>query len=153
MTQQKSRCELAEEYFVSGYNCAQSVTLAFSDLTGMDASELACMVSPFGGGFGRLREVCGAFSGITFINGMLYGYDTPEAKDAKAELYGRIQELGRSFEEKNGSLICRELLGLSEKHDSPIPEARTADYYDNRPCKGIVGKAAQILDDYLSANR
>lgn len=149
MEMKKTRRELAEDYFTSGYNCAQSVALAFSDMTGMDTAKLAGMASPFGGGFGRLREVCGAFSGITLIIGILYGYDSPEASEAKAELYARIQELARSFEEQNGSIVCRELLGLSEKHDSPVPEVRTEAYYKKRPCREIVGTAAQILDDYL----
>lgn len=146
---EKSRKEIAMEYFDSGYNCAQSVTLAFADLLEEDEKTLARLSASFGGGFGRMREICGAVSGMGFVLGSLYGYDDPKDAENKKALYERIQGVAREFEEENGTIVCRELLRLDVRHDDPTPEARTETYKKARPCKELVGSAAEILDNYL----
>ena len=143
------RREKAMALFEEGYNCAQSVVLAFADLHGIDEKTAARMASTFGGGMGRLREVCGAVSGTFLTLGLLYGYDNPKARDEKTEVYARGQELAAEFEKENGSIVCRELLGLSVKKEAPIPEARTSEYYKKRPCKELVGDAAEILERFI----
>ncbi|MDD6306238.1 MAG: C-GCAxxG-C-C family protein [Clostridiales bacterium] len=148
-----TRREKAMQLFEEGYNCAQSVFLAFEDLHGIDRKTAAKLSSSFGGGMGRLREVCGAVSGMFMTAGVLYGYDDPKASTEKSEHYGRIQELAKAFEEKNGSIVCRELLGLEVKRETPVPEARTAEYYKKRPCKELVGDAAEILEAYIKAEK
>lgn len=145
--------EKAMALFHEGYNCAQSVVLAYSDVLDMDAATLSRMSCSFGGGMGRLREVCGAASGMCMVAGLLRGYDGPETGEVKAAHYARIQELAKAFEAHNGAIVCRELLGLQQKHDEPAPAARTTDYYENRPCAGLVGSAAEILENYLAADK
>ena len=144
-----TRREKAENLFLEGYNCAQAVAIAFEDLHGMDRTALAKLSSSFGGGMGRLREVCGSVSGMFMVAGLLYGYDDPKAKEEKAEHYARIQKLAADFSAENGSIVCRELLGLSEKKQEPTPEARTAEYYKKRPCKELVGMATEIMEAYI----
>lgn len=136
--------EQAMQNFKNGYNCAQAVLLAFSDELGIDEKMLALVSSSFGGGMGRMREVCGAVSGMFMIAGLKYGYSDPSAKQEKAELYALIQKLAAIFKEQNGSIICKELLGVSDT--SPSPEPRTAAYYKKRPCVKLVGDAAEILE-------
>ncbi len=138
--------------FLKGYNCSQSIVLAFEDMLPVDEQLISKLASSFGGGMGRLREVCGSVSGMFMIAGLLYGYDGPETGQVKADHYARIQELARRFEEKHGSIVCREMLGLSVRHDVPTPEARTAEYYKKRPCAEIIGDAAEILDEYIKEN-
>ena len=145
-----NRREKAMEKFKEGYNCAQAVVLAYSDLLDMDESTLAKISSSFGGGFGRMREICGSVSGMGMVLGLLYGCDDSSAKEEKAAHYERVQEVSRAFEEKNGSIVCRELLGLAQKHDAPTPEARTNEYYKKRPCAELVGDSAEILEEYIS---
>lgn len=135
--------------FESGYNCAQSVVLAFSDLTDADEKMLARLSSSFGGGMGRLREVCGAVSGAFMVLGLLYGYDGAETGAKKAEHYMMIQHFAERFSNETGSIVCRELLGLDKKKDSPIPDKRTAEYYKKRPCKELVGLSAEILEEMI----
>lgn len=149
MEKKLSKKEIAMSYFKMGYNCSQSVVLAFADKMKMDSKDLARMASSFGGGLGRMREVCGAVSGMAMVAGMLYGYDNPEEYDKKSELYSRIQELAGRFTEKEGSIICREMLGL-DGVSKPIPEKRTDSYYQKRPCVQFVGDAAEILDRYIN---
>ncbi|TCL55022.1 C_GCAxxG_C_C family probable redox protein [Kineothrix alysoides] len=144
----KTHSQLAMEYFKEGYNCSQSVFLAFSDCYDMDKKAILKISSSFGGGMGRLREVCGAVTGMFMAAGMLYGYTDPKDQKVKAEHYERIQLLAKEFEEKNHSIVCRELLGLGAGKDKPVPEARTAEYYKKRPCVELVGIAAEILDGY-----
>ena len=137
----------AAELFLGGYNCAQAVAVAFCDLTGLEEKQAAKMASAFGGGMGRLREVCGAVSGMLLVLGILEGYDDPTDDAAKKALYSRVQELAREFREENGSIICRELLDNPPADPNPTP--RTADFYTQRPCARMVLTAARILDEYL----
>jgi len=118
----------------------------------MEKDALARLTSSFGGGMGRLREVCGAVSGMFAAAGLLYGYDDPKASTEKADHYARLQAMAKEFEHENGSIVCRELLGLTVKHDAPTPEARTDAYYKKRPCKELVGCAAEILEKYVEEN-
>ena len=137
----------AAELFLNGYNCAQAVAVAFSDVTGLDKKMSAKLISSFGGGMGRMREVCGAVSGMLFVAGTLYGYDTPD-DIAKKEHYARVQELAGKFREQAGSIICREL--LQNPPSDPNPTPRTAEFYKQRPCTRLVVLAAQILDEYIA---
>lgn len=143
--------ERARELFFEGYNCAQAVVGAFMDEIGMgaDPGKMLSMVSSFGGGMGRLREVCGAVSGMFLVAGALYGYDDPKDLNAKKEHYQRIQELAAKFKEMNGSIICRELLGLEGKDTSPSPSPRTEEYYKKRPCPDKIGIAARLMEEYI----
>ena len=147
-----TRRELAMTCFLKGYNCSQSIVLAFEDILPVDKSILSKLASSFGGGMGRLREVCGAVSGMFMIAGILYGYDGPETGKEKATHYARIQELAHRFKEKHGSIVCREMLGFNMRHDVPVPEKRTAEYFKKRPCVEIIGDAAEILEQYITEN-
>ena len=138
------------ELFLSGYNCAQAVAVAFCDVTGLEEKFTAKMVSSFGGGMGRLREVCGAVSGMFFVLSYLYGYDTPGDDDRKKELYTQVQKLAAGFQAECGSIVCREI--LKNPPSDPTPSPRTAEYYAQRPCARMVMAAAQILEDYLNEN-
>ena len=149
-----TRKEKAMAYFRQGYNCAQAVVLAFADLTDMDEATLSRMSCSFGGGMGRLREVCGTVTGMFLVTGLLRGYDGAETGEVKAAHYARIQALAKEFEKQNGSIVCRELLALRQKHrDDPTPEARTEAYYAGRPCAELVGIAAEILENHLLSDR
>lgn len=150
--EKSSRGQRASELFKEGYNCSQAVALAFADLIGMDEKLLVRTTSSFGGGMGRMREVCGAVSGMFFVAGALYGYGEPGSvgQQEKAEHYARIQELAGEYRAVNGSIVCRELLGLEKPGaDQPIPELRTAEYYKKRPCGQLVMLAATIMESYI----
>lgn len=144
-----TRRETAIENFKKGYNCSQAVLLAFQDILPVDETYLSKIACSFGGGMGRLREVCGAVSGMLMAAGLLYGYDGPDKGDKKAEQYKKVQELALPFEEKHGSLICRDLLHLEVHHDGPIPTPRTQQFYEKRPCEEFIGTAAELLDAFL----
>ena len=139
----------AAELFLSGCNCAQAVLVAFSDLTGLDTDTAKKISCGFGGGIGRLREVCGAVSGMVMAVGLLYGYTDPGKNDAsKKAHYALVQELAGKFREENGSIICREL--LDNPPSDPNPSPRTEEYYKTRPCTRMVMTAARILDEYIA---
>lgn len=140
----------AAELFVGGYNCAQSVAVAFCDVTGLDEKFTARMVSSFGGGMGRIREVCGAVSGMFFVLGLLYGYDTPGDDVSKKELYTEVQELAAKFREQCGSIVCREI--LKNPPTDPTPSPRTAEYYRVRPCARMVLVAGRLMDEFIAAH-
>ena len=127
-----TRAEQAAENFLNGCNCAQSVLLAFSDKTGLDDAT-------------AMREVCGAVSGMFMAAGLIFGSDDV-SHEKKAAQYLRLQALAAQFREKNGSLLCRELLAGVKDDGSPLPARRTPEYYAERPCARLVAEAAQILE-------
>ena len=136
------------QLFMEGYNCAQAVIMAFSDLIGMDEKNCAKISSSFGGGMGRMREVCGAVSGMLMVAGILYGYDGPEEGDIKKAHYTRVQELAESFRKEAGSIICREI--LKNPSSEPTPSPRTEEYYKQRPCVRMVILAVRAMEAYIS---
>ena len=161
---------MAREYFMKGYNCSQAIVLAFSDCTGLDEHTAAKLASSFGGGMGRMREVCGTFSGMLMVLGLLHGYDAASEteKENKKLHYARVQELAERFRTEFGSIICRELLSGKAKEelkkgtnadseqvaamlsDSAVPTPRTDAYYKKRPCPEIVAIGARMLEAYMA---
>lgn len=143
------KAQQAEKLFREGYNCCQAVIGAFAEELGMETEEILRLASSFGGGMGRLREVCGAVSAMFMIAGLERGYDDPKAQMEKKEHYALIQRLAEAFRKENSSIICRELLGLDHKKDEPTPAVRTAEYYRKRPCSEMVQSAVRILEKEL----
>ena len=140
--------ERAVDLFVEGYNCAQAVAAAFGDLTSLDEKTAAKMASCFGGGMGRMREVCGAVSGMLLVAGVLYGYDDPKATKEKRELYAQVQAMAGQFREELGSIVCRDL--LKNPPSDPNPTPRTEQFYKDRPCARMVATAARIMDEFIA---
>lgn len=140
--------ELAAENFMKGYNCAQTIVVTFCDVTGLESDFAAKLSSSFGGGMGRMREVCGAVSGMLMVAGLLYGYETPGDEESKRTHYARVQALAGAFREREGSIVCREI--LKNPPSDPNPTPRTAEFYKKRPCVRLVMLAAEILDAYIA---
>lgn len=145
----KNHAEEAERLFKRGYSCSQSVFAAFCDETGMSMEDALRLSSAFGGGMGRLREVCGAVTGMFMVAGLKFGYTDPSDNKAKAELYRLIQSLAEEFKRKNDSIICRDLLDLGPGASDPVPEERTPKFYNDRLCTELVVCAAEMVDALL----
>lgn len=146
-----SKGDVAKNYFEQGYNCSQAVALAFADEIGMKNDTVARLTGGFGGGMGRMREVCGTVSGTAFVMSVLYGYSDPKDNTTKTKLYEQIQQVAGEFKDENGSVVCRELLGLAKNgFDSPQPEKRTEKYYKKRPCSELVKMSADILERFIA---
>lgn len=149
-----NRSERAYELFRSGYNCCQAVVLAFSDYIaakgGPDEKSLAAMCSGFGGGMGRMREVCGTVSGMTMLAGFIIPAGDVNDRAAKTANYELVRHFAERFRERNGSIVCRELLGLTPvQKESAAPSPRTSEYYEKRPCGELCSIAASIVEEYL----
>lgn len=135
-----------------GYNCCQAVVLAYNDVFGIDDETAAALSSGFGGGFGRMREVCGSVSGMTMLAGLMAPAADPSVKVDRTRNYALVQEMAGEFKAINGSIVCKELLGLvpmgsaaDVAQESPEPSDRTPEYYKKRPCEELVGIAAYIV--------
>jgi len=142
-----NRSERAEALFKEGYNCAQAVFAAYHDAIGLDFETAVKLASSFGGGMGRLREVCGALTGIFMIAGLKYGYTDPQDLEAKKAHYQRIQDLAKRFREEYGSILCRDIVPPESASTDPTPEPRTEAYYQRRSCADYVRFAAGLLDE------
>ncbi len=146
----EARTERAKELFRSGYNCSQSVVLAYADLLGLEPTLAATLSAPFGGGMGRLREVCGAVSGMTMLAGVLAPSPACDNPTAKRDNYALVQHFAERFRAANGAIVCRTLLGLDQQKDEPTPSPRTEEYYRKRPCVELVGDAARIVGEWIA---
>ena len=140
----EARVEKARALFQEGYNCAQAVFLTYSDMFGMDTALAAQLAVSFGGGMGRMREVCGTVSGMAMIAGLMEPANDPKDKEAKARNYALVREFADAFRQKNGSIICRELLGLDKKEGGASVAPR------KRPCVEFVATAARIVGEKLA---
>lgn len=143
------KVEKAKELFKQGYNCSQAVLGVFCEELGMDFDTAMKIACSFGGGMGRMREVCGTVSGIFMAAGLAFA-SASDSQVEKGEHYKRIQELAKRFRDKNGSIICRELLEGVETSTVPKPSDRTETYYKKRPCVDLVGDAVEILEEYMN---
>ena len=146
----EERAEQARQAFQQGYNCSQSVVIAYADVLEQDPEVLANLVSPLGGGMGRLCEVCGAVSGMFIVSSAAYRGASNTDRDVRAKQYAAVQQLAQRYGNECGSIVCRELLGLKQHSDAPVPEERTPDYYRRRPCAEYVALAARMVGEYLN---
>ena len=146
-----TRGEKAKALFEEGYNCCQAVVLSYSDILGIEEKTLSLLASGFGGGMGRMREVCGACTGAFMVLGMKYGSTSGKDAEGKKRMYEIIQKFAARFKEVNGfdSIICRDLLGL-EGASVPTPAARTGEYYKKRPCPELVAMASGLLGEFMN---
>ena len=141
----EDRAVRALDYFHQGYNCSQSVFAAFADVCGLTEETALKLSSPLGAGIGRMREVCGAFCGLSMLAGSLYGNSSPETGE-KEKIFYLVQSLAASFKQEFGTLYCRELLGLSPERlaaETARPGERTAAYYASRPCERCIAFCAR----------
>lgn len=141
-----SKGTAAKQKFLEGYNCSQAVACAFADEMNIDEETVKRLTIGFGGGMGRMREVCGTIAGATFVLSALYGYKN------KNDIYKMVQDVAEEFRKENGSVVCRELLGLSKSAPlTPVAEPRTQEYYKKRPCPALVELTADILENYIAS--
>ena len=141
--------EEARRLFYQGCNCSQAVFAAFSDLLGLEEAAALKMSASFGGGFGRMREVCGAVCGMTMAYSFLYGYSDLSEPGPKIENYRAVARMMEQFREEMGSYVCKDLLGIKEFTYDPVPKPRTPDFYETRPCLKCVMTAARILEEEI----
>lgn len=146
----EKRAARARELFEQGYNCSQAVVVAYADVLEQEPEVLASLVAPLGGGMGRLREVCGAVSGMFMVSSVAYRGESNTDRAVRARIYTGVQQLAERYRKECGSIVCRELLGLKQHSDAPIPEERTPDYYRRRPCIEYVAMAARLAGECLN---
>lgn len=139
--------EKAKEIFIQGYNCAQAVLMSYSEEFGIDRKTAARISCGLGGGIARTRETCGAVLGAVMVISLRYSDGSP---DDKKKAYSAGSAFIQEFEEHNGSSLCKVLLGLEQKENSSVPEARTKEYYQKRPCAELVACAAEMVEKYLN---
>lgn len=139
------RTKLAIAYFEAGYNCSQAVFMAYSDLYGIEIEVAAKIATSFGGGMGRLREVCGAVSGMFMVLGLRYPFLDTTDKVAKNTNYKAVQQTANAFKSEMGSYICADLLKLKHVPQNPESMERNEAYYKSRPCTRCVEHAARII--------
>ena len=147
-----NHAEKARDLFLSGCSCSQAVFGAFAEELGLEQDTALRLASSFGGGMGKMREVCGAVSGALLVYGAVHGNSDPDDADAKKAHYARVQEFAARFKAEHETIICRELLKniALKKENTSEPEARTDEYYRVRPCVRFVESAARILEEMLA---
>jgi len=142
------------ELFMQGYGCCQSVVCAFADLYGLDEEMALRIAAGFGGGVGRMRLMCGTCSALVILAGLEKGQTRGEDREGKAACYQLVRDLLETFKQRNGSIICAELLqmqGVKAETNTAQPDERNAEYYRIRPCARKVESAARVFAEYLES--
>ena len=150
----EDRIQRAVELFMQGYGCCQSVVCAFADLYGLDEETALRIAAGFGGGVGRMRMMCGTVSALVILAGLERGQTRGEDREGKMACYQLVRDLLETFKQRNGSIICAELLqmqGVKAETNTPQPDERNAEYYRVRPCARKVESAARVFAEYLSS--
>ena len=145
--------DAAYAWFLKGYNCSQSVVVAFAPQLGLTEETALRLSAGFGAGIGRMREVCGAFCGVVTVLSMVYA-DPTDPKD-KSRIYALVQEAAEQYRSRNGgSIICRELLAKAGAAPAggTAAEERTADYYKKRPCPELCRLCADLCAEFIAAH-
>lgn len=144
-----SRVEQAVHTFEEGYTCAQAVFVTYADLFGMERETALKISSPMGGGIGRMRETCGVVSAMAMLAGLKEGNTDPKDDDAKERIYLLTRQMADKFRQLNGTVVCRELLGIDGMEESARPSKRTPEWYASRPCRRLIAEAANIIEEIL----
>ena len=130
-----------------GKNCSMAVLAAFGERYGLDEETALRLGRPLGGGMGLMGLTCGAVSGGFLALGLAADQDGAEA-DLRPELYAKVRELARRFEEMNGTIVCQELLGLDLNTEEGAAEAKARNLIQTH-CLRFVRETAEILDKMI----
>lgn len=140
-----TKADDAVNCFSQGYSCSQSVLSAYSEQFGMDKEQAFRVAGAFGAGMGRLCETCGAVTGAFMVLGLKYGQVKIEDAPAKEKAYAKVQEFVREFKARNGSVVCRELLGCDMGTPGGMKFAKE-NRLTSTKCPKYVRDAADILE-------
>jgi C_GCAxxG_C_C family probable redox protein len=142
------KIEAAVSDFRSGFNCSQAILSTYGGDFGLERETALKAAAAFGAGMGRLGEVCGAVTGALVVIGLKYGHTEAKDRETKEKTYDRARDFAGRFRSRNGSLLCRELLGCDLATAEGMEKARQAGLFTEL-CPRLVRAAAEILEDVL----
>lgn len=142
------KVEKAVGCFQEGFNCSQAILSTYGGEQGLERETALRAAAALGGGMGGLGEVCGAVSGAMLVIGLKHGYTMPRDRETKEKTYALVRDFAGRFRQRNGSLLCRDLLGCDLTTAEGMAMARQKRLFIER-CPGFVREAAEILEDVL----
>ena len=142
-----SHADKAVEYYCHNFNCSQGIFTTYAVENGLDEKLALKLGTCFGGG-SRKGEMCGAVAGALMVIGLLYGHSDGNDLDSKAKAYALSEEYMNRFIKENGSVVCRELLGLDLSKPDEMAIIREQDLFHTN-CPEMIRSAADILDELL----
>jgi len=140
--------EAAVACFREGFTCSQAVLSVWSGRFGLERETALRVASAFGGGMAGLGEVCGAVTGALIVVGLKHGQTEAKGSQTKERNYALVRDFTGRFRSRNGSLLCRELLGCNLTTPEEREAARQKGLFTER-CPRFVRDAAEILEDIL----
>ena len=147
--QKKDRKQIATEYFESNFNCSQAVFTTFAVEEGIPEDFALKIATQFGGG-SRKGEVCGAVSGALMVLGLMKGHCHRNAPEEKADAYMLAEEFMERFIERQGTVVCRELLGYNVSKPEDMVKIRELGLFQSK-CPEMVRCATEILEEMLKS--
>jgi C_GCAxxG_C_C family probable redox protein len=144
-----SDVELAVGAFEGGFNCCQAMLATYGPRFGLERELALKVASGFGGGIGHLGESCGAVTGALMVIGLKQGGTSVDDRDSSEKTYGLVNEFVKRFKARNGSILCRELLGCDISTPQGLENARNKGLFEER-CPNFVRASAEILEELLS---
>ncbi len=144
-----SAVELAVACFREGFSCAQAVFSTYATEFGLDREKALAIAGAFGGGMGRLGEVCGAVTGAFMLIGLKHGKIRAEDDQARDTTYALVREFADKFKSRNGSIRCKELLGYDISTPEGLALAEERELFST-VCPKLVRDAAEIIEQMLA---
>lgn len=140
-----TKCEAALDLFAGRFNCAQAILGAYGPAEGLSLDDCLRVAAPFGGGIGRMGEICGVVNGALMVLGLRHGREAATDAVAKAALYERVRLFVAGFKARNQSIVCRDLLGCDISTPDGWQEVQ-ARRKNQTVCPGFIRDAAELLD-------
>jgi C_GCAxxG_C_C family probable redox protein len=134
--------------FEEGFNCSQAVLAAFSGDFGLDPIMAYRVAAGFGGGMGHMGETCGAVTGAFMVIGLKYGMTVLDGSQSHRDAFAKVREFAEKFRAQNGSIVCRDLLGLDVNDRHALREASKKGI-PQRICPKLVWDAASIVEGLI----
>jgi len=141
--------EQAVNIFKEGFNCSQAVISVYAEDFGLSRENALKIARGFGGGMGRMAQTCGAVTGVFMVLGLKYGNADIHDKEVREKIYGMVREFARRFENCNGSIVCRELLGCDISRPAGAAAAKENGLFAS-VCPKLVGDAVEILEEMMN---
>lgn len=135
----------AVESFRAGCACSQAILITYGAPRGLDRDLALRLSAGFAGGM-RRGEACGVVTGALMVLGLRHSGDDSTTPAGRVEVYARVTEFTRTFEQRHRALSCRDLLGCDISTPEGMARAREQGLF-RTVCPGLVQTAAEILEE------
>ena len=143
-----SKVELVLCRFKDDLDCAQAILSTYGPELGLDSEIAIKLTDAFTGGIGHMGETCGAVTGAFMVLGLKYGERATGYQSANKKTHSLVKEFINRFTSRNGSIVCKELLGCDISNSEVLNSEKTKNLFKTA-CPKYLQNAAEIIEELL----